>query len=217
MIKVKICGITRIQDALVAADAGADFVGLIFAKSPRKLAPETAREIVEALPRGVKPVGVFMNQSLGEVKRTLKATGIRHAQLHGKETPRFCSQLDVPVIKSFDRFDTRTMIRLKKYETFAYLLDVPKGNGSATYLKADGVDPEWAILAKRSGHVLLAGKLTPKNVASRINRIRPWGVDVASGVEKSPGIKDRSKVRDFIQAARQAGKSKTIMNRKAKS
>lgn len=218
MIRVKICGITRVQDAVAAAEEGADYVGLIFAKSPRRVPAETARAIVKELPRGVKPVGVFMNQPIGEVRRTLKATGIRIAQLHGSESPRFCRGLGVPFIKTFDRFTHGWIDRLKKYVSFAFLLDVPKGIGAVACRQ---VNPECVRLAKYEGRVILAGKLTSKNVVERIDRIRPWAVDVASGIEKSPGNKDRSKIRDFIQSARTSMKSNMIVKigdrRKAES
>lgn len=204
MLKIKICGVTSVPDAVAAAEAGADYVGLIFARSPRRIDPRIAREIVAELPKGVEPVGVFMNQPLDEVRGILDATGLGIAQLHGEETPRVCKELGVPVIKTFDTFSDASLERLKKYDAFAFLLDVPKGGGGRSR-----IDPEWAILAKRHGRVILAGKLTPENVADLVVRVRPYGVDSCSGTEQAPGIKDRSKVRDFILAARAAHKETT--------
>jgi phosphoribosylanthranilate isomerase len=206
MLKIKICGITRPDDAVAAAEEGADYVGLIFAKSARKIDVKTAQEILWTLPKGVEAVGVFMNQTLDEVRRILDATGLKTAQLHGDESPRFCKELGAPVIKSFDTYNDVSLERLKKFDAFAFLLDLPKGGGAGTRAQ---VDPEWATLAKRHGKVLLAGKLTPDSVGSMIRKVRPWGVDVCSATEKSPGIKDRSKLRDFIQTAREAHKETT--------
>ena len=132
--------------------------------------------------------------------------GLKIAQLHGDESARFCKELGAPVIKTFDTFNDGSLEKLKKFDAFAFLLDLPKGGGAGARAQ---VDPEWAVLAKRYGKVLLAGKLTPDNVGEMIRKVRPWGVDVSSATEKSPGIKDRSKIRDFIQAAREAHKEST--------
>lgn len=199
MLKVKICGVTTVSDALLAAEEGADYVGLIFARSPRRIETKIAHDILWNLPKGVEAVGVFMNQPLEEVRRILDATGLKTAQLHGEESPRFCKEIGVPVIKTFDTFGPSSLELLKKYDAFAFLLDVPKGAGARLQ-----IDPEWAVLAKRHGRVILAGKLTGQNVGELVVRVRPWGVDSCSGTEKAPGVKDRSKVRDFIQAARAA-------------
>ncbi|HZE96979.1 MAG TPA: phosphoribosylanthranilate isomerase [Planctomycetota bacterium] len=206
MLKIKICGITRPEDAVAAGAEGADYVGLIFAKSARRIEVKTAQDILWNLPRGVEAVGVFMNQTLDEVRRILDATGLKIAQLHGDESPRFCKELGVPVIKTFDTFSDGSMDKLKKYDAFAFLLDLPKGGGAGARSQ---IDTEWASLAKRHGKVLLAGKLTPHSVGDLVRKVRPWGVDVSSSVEQAPGIKDRSKIRDFIQAAQAAYKETT--------
>ena len=206
MLKIKICGITRPEDAVAAAEEGADYVGLIFAKSARKIDIKVAQDILWNLPKGIEPVGVFMNQTLEEVRRILDATGLKTAQLHGDESPRFCKELGAPVIKTFDTYNDGSLEKLKKFDAFAFLLDLPKGGGAGARAQ---VDAEWATLAKRHGKVLLAGKLTPDSVGTMIRKVRPWGVDVCSATEKSPGVKDRSKLRDFIQAAREAHKDTT--------
>ena len=136
----------------------------------------------------------------------LDETGLRTAQLHGDESPRFARELGVPVIKTFDTFNDGSLEKLKKYDAFAFLLDLPKGGGAGARAQ---VDPQWAVLAKRHGKVLLAGKLTADNVGTMIRKVRPWGVDVCSATEKSPGIKDRAKLRDFIRSAREAFKETT--------
>ena len=201
MLKIKICGITRPEDAVAAAEEGADFVGLIFAKSARKVDVKAAQDILWTLPKGVEAVGVFMNQTLEEVRRILDATGLKIAQLHGDESVRFCKELGAPVIKTFDTFNDGTLERLKKFDAFAFLLDLPKGGGAGARAQ---VDPQWAVLAKRYGKVLLAGKLTPDNVGEMIRKVRPWGVDVSTGVEQRPGRKDPTKLRRFVENARDA-------------
>ena len=206
MLKIKICGITRPDDAVAAAEEGADYIGLIFARSARKVDVKIAQDVLWNLPKGVEAVGVFMNQTLEEVRRILDATGLKIAQLHGDESVRFCKELGAPVIKTFDTFNDGSLEKLKKFDAFAFLLDLPKGGGAGARAQ---VDPEWAVLAKRHGKVLLAGKLSPDNVGEMIRKVRPWGVDVSSATEKSPGVKDRSKIRDFIQAAREAHKEST--------
>jgi len=206
MLKVKICGITSVADATAAAQEGADYIGLIFAKSARKIEIKTAQDILWNLPKGVEPVGVFMNQPLDEVRRILDATGLKIAKLHGDESIRYCKELGVPVIKTFDTFNDGSLEKLKKFDAFAFLLDLPKGGGAGARAQ---VDPEWAKLAKRYGKVLLAGKLTADSAGDMIRKVRPWGVDVCSATEKSPGVKDRSKLRAFVQASREAFKETT--------
>jgi len=203
----------KTADAVAAAEEGADYIGLIFAKSARKVDIKTAQEVLWNLPKGVEAVGVFMNQPLEEVRRILDATGLKTAQLHGDETPRFCKELGVAVIKTFDTFNDGSLNKLKRYDAFAFLLDLPKGGGAGARAQ---VDPEWAVLAKRHGKVLLAGKLTADSVGEMVRRVRPWGVDVCSATEKSPGLKDRAKVRDFIQSAREAFKETTRINVKTR-
>lgn len=206
MIKVKICGVTNVADALAAAEEGADYVGLIFAKSPRQVDLKSAREIVRQLPKGVEPVGVFLDQSADDVRHFLDATGVGMAQLHGAEPPALAKDLGVPVIKTFDTFSDASIERLKTYDAFAFLLDVPKGEGARARPR---IDVAWALLAKRHGRVILAGRLDAANVGELVRRVRPFGVDTCRGTERAPGLKDRAKVRDFIQAARAAHKETT--------
>jgi phosphoribosylanthranilate isomerase len=206
MLKIKICGITSVEDALAAVEEGADYLGLIFARSVRKIDIKVAQDVLWNLPKGAEPVGVFMNQPIEEVRRILDATGLRIAQLHGDESARFCKELGVPVIKTFDTFNDGSLEKLKKFDAFAFLLDLPKGGGAGARSQ---VDPEWAKLAKRYGKVVLAGKLTPDTVGEMIRKVRPWGVDVCSATERSPGVKDRAKLRAFIQASREAFKETT--------
>jgi phosphoribosylanthranilate isomerase len=124
--------------------------------------------------------------------------------LHGDESPRFCKELGLPVIKTFDVFNDGSIEKLKKYDTFAFLLDLPKGGGGRTR-----IDPQWACLAKRHGRVLLAGNLTAAGVGDLVRKVRPYGVDVCGATEKAPGVKDRARIREFIQAAIEAHKETT--------
>jgi phosphoribosylanthranilate isomerase len=196
MLKVKICGCTRVDDALAAAEEGADFVGFVFAPSPRRADPAVARDAVRDLPRGTRAVGVFMDQPLDEVRSVLDRTGIGIAQLHGAESPADCAALGVPVIKAFVGLDERALPRLAEYDVYARLLDLPKGDPAAE------LDPALARKAKKHGRLLLAGRLTPDRVGPLVRAVGPWGVDVAGGVESAPGVKDRDLVRSFIRAAR---------------
>lgn len=197
MLRVKICGITRPEDAQAAAAEGADYVGLIFAPSPRRIDARTARDILRDLPPGVKGVGVFKDQPLDEVRDTLDAAGLEIAQLHGGESPDYARELGRPFFKAFDARDDSAPERFADYDALAFLLDLPKENG-----KGSGIDPDRAIRARRRGRVILAGRLTPATVGDLVARVRPYGVDCCAGTEESPGVKDRAKIRDFIRNAR---------------
>jgi phosphoribosylanthranilate isomerase len=196
-LKIKICGVTTQADAAVVAEEGADFLGLIFARSPRRVDVKTARDIVRRLPRSIEPVGVFMDQPLDEVKSILAETGLTIAQLHGSENPAFASALGVKVIKAFTAFTEESLARLRLYDTYAFLLDVPKGSNERTR-----IDLDWAAVAKKHGHVIASGRLTIESVHEVVRKLRPWAVDVCSATEIVPGRKERSKVRAFVQAAR---------------
>jgi phosphoribosylanthranilate isomerase len=199
MLKVKICGITRPGDALAAAAEGADYIGLIFAPSPRRIDARAARDILRDLPPKVEAVGVFKDQPLDEVRDTLDAAGLKIAQLHGDESPDYARRLARPFFKVFDACDDSAPKRFADYDALAFLLDLPKGSGEGSR-----IDPDRALRARRLGRVILAGRLTPATVGDLVARVRPYGVDCCAGTEKSPGVKDRAKVRDFIQAARGA-------------
>lgn len=202
MPKIKLCGITSQRDATLCIDEGADYLGFIFANiSPRLADVPTVKRIVKALPRTVTAVGVFMDQNLDEVSSIVEETGVGIAQLHGKENAEYARRVGVPVIKVFDSFSKRTLSKLPRYDVFAFMLDLPK-----TGAGPESVDPKFAVNAKNYGHVFLSGKLGPDNVAELIRTIQPYGVDCCSATEKSPGKKDRSRVRAFIEAVRQAEK-----------
>ncbi len=205
-MRVKICGITNLEDALLAADLGAVALGFIFyPKSPRRIEPEAARAIVAQLPPFVLSVGVFVDEPAALVKDTASQVGLDWVQLHGRETPDYCRSLGRRVIKGFRMQDERSLAGLAAYQgaVQAFLLDTYKpgtpGGTGATF------DWELARQAGRYGPIILAGGLTPANVAQAIATAQPQAVDVASGVESSPGKKDPTKLRAFFAAVKEIG------------
>jgi phosphoribosylanthranilate isomerase len=201
MTKVKICGITNRADALTAAELGADALGFVFyPKSPRYIEPERAREIISRLGPFVIPVGVFVNEERKKIKEIIAVSGIEAVQLHGEESPFYCASFrNVKVIKAFrvsDEFDPE---RLSHYAVDACLLDAY----SKTAYGGTGETFSWEMArrAKAYGRIILAGGLTPENVARAIREVGPYAVDVSSGVECSPGVKDREKMRAFLAQA----------------
>jgi phosphoribosylanthranilate isomerase len=199
-VKVNICGITSIADALVAAEAGADLIGLMFyERSPRYVTFARAAEIAQALPPYISRVGVFVNPDADTVMRAIGECGLSLLQFHGEETPEFCTQFGMMSMKAFRVRDADSLLALPEYETDAYLLDAysPDAHGGT------GAKFNWdlAVAAKQHGRpIFLAGGLTPENVAQAVKQVMPFGVDVSSGVESAPGKKDPAKVRAFIQA-----------------
>ena len=200
-VRVKICGITRSEDALLAAQLGADALGFNFwPKSKRFIEPEAARAIVAKLPPFVVPVGVFVNQPEDEIRSAAARAGVEVIQLHGDESPEFCTRFNLPVLKAIRVEELRSLAALASYEVSGFLLDTPsRGFGGS------GRPFDWTLAEGISecGSIILAGGLTPENVAAAIQAVRPWAVDVASGVESSPGVKDPAKLTRFIQAAKE--------------
>lgn len=204
-VRVKICGITNLEDALAAVDAGADALGFMFyEKSPRHLTAAAAAEIIRRLPPFVTRVGVFVDALESTVRETIALCGLDTLQFHGDEPPEFCRRFaPLKVYKAFRVRGRESLNALTAYETDAWLLDSfsPEKRGGS------GVSFEWdlAVEAAKLGRpVILAGGLTPANVADAVRRVRPFAVDVSSGVESAPGIKDTAKMREFIRAAREA-------------
>ena len=202
MVRVKICGITSLRDALAAVEAGADALGFMFyEESPRAVSVRQAREIIRRLPPFVSKVGVFVNATAAQVKRIARECELDTLQFHGQETPDYCARFSLPVIKAFRIRDAASVRELPAYPVAAWLLDsfVPGRLGGT------GAKFNWdlAVLARQAGRpVILAGGLTPANVAKAVRRVRPYAVDVSSGVETAPGVKDADKMRAFIRKAK---------------
>ena len=200
-VRVKICGITRLADAVAAAEAGADAIGFVFhLASPRYIKPEDAGVIARALPPLLTTVGVFVDSPPDQVKQTLATAGLDVAQLHGAESAEYCAMFP-RVIKAMRVKGPEVVNMLKEYSCVsAFLLDAyhPDAHGGT------GESFDWKIAAKaaRTHRIILAGGLTPDNVQKAVEEVRPYAVDVSSGVEKAPGIKDLDKVREFISRAK---------------
>jgi phosphoribosylanthranilate isomerase len=201
-VRVKICGITNAPDARAAAEAGADALGFMFyEKSPRHISIRDAAEIIRELPPFIMRVGVFVDASEDLVMRAIGDCGLNMLQFHGRETPEYCSQFGLMSIKAFRIRDAESLKELPLYPTDAWLLDAY----TADKLGGTGEKFNWdlAIEAKKLGKpIFLAGGLTAANVAGAVEKVRPFAVDVSSGVEAEPGKKDHQKVRAFIQAAK---------------
>ncbi len=203
MVRIKVCGLTDPSEAKAVAEAGADAIGLVFAKSPRQIDPDRAREIVQNLPPMVQTVGVFVNESSEKIRQIIDYCGLDLVQLHGEETPEICEQLAPRVIKAW-RIRTKADIQaLLPYQEVvkAFLLDA--WSQSAHGGTGETFDWSIAIEAKKvlSRPIILAGGLKPENVAQAVKQVRPWGVDVSSGVENAPGEKNIDLVADFIRRA----------------
>ncbi|HHT9154806.1 MAG TPA: phosphoribosylanthranilate isomerase [Candidatus Tripitaka sp. YC43] len=202
MVRVKICGITNLVDARMAVELGTDALGFVFAPSPRQISPNRARDIIRRLPPFVTPVGVFVDEEIGRVLDVATYTGLKAVQLHGSETPGYVRDVmgQFWAIKAIRVRTRRDLTRLGRYEAHAFLLDsYVRGRLGGT-----GKTFPWGLAreARQLGTIILAGGLNPENVQTAIRAVRPYGVDVSSGVESSPGKKDRRLVKEFIQAAK---------------
>jgi len=204
MVKVKICGITSYEDARAAVEAGADALGFVFYdKSPRFINPVKAAGIISRLPPFIQTVGLFVNEETAQVNWTADYCGIDVVQLHGDETPEDCLEVKRRVIKAFRVQKIISIDPLEKYQDYqvaGYLLDAwsPDAYGGT------GRTFNWELAqsAKQYGPVILAGGLSPDNIAEAIRVVQPYGVDVSSGVESAPGKKDPAKVKEFIRVAK---------------
>lgn len=198
---VKICGVTTVEDALLAAGLGADALGLNFySGSPRRIGRETARDIVRRVPPEVLSVGVFRNEVRERVVEVANVVGLRAVQLHGDESPedtRWIGERVPAVIRAFG-IDDPMLVSGADYGPHRLMIDSPSPGSGKSF--------DWRLLSQRVGDrpYILAGGLNPENVARAIEELGPWGVDAASGVESSPGRKDPAKVRRFLAAARAA-------------
>ncbi len=204
-MKVKICGITNEEDARVAVEAGADALGFIlYHKSPRFVEAAVVKRIINDLPPFVAAVGVFVNEEAAAVRRLMDECGLALAQLHGDESAAYCEGLGRPSMKALRLKNRATFLALAEYQGRANVRAFVLDAFSDQAYGGTGQTVDWTLAAEaaRASRVLLAGGLTPDNVAEAIQQVRPYGVDVSSGVEVRPGRKDHVKVRTFIQAAR---------------
>jgi phosphoribosylanthranilate isomerase len=201
-VRVKICGITNVSDALAAVDAGADALGFMFYEpSPRHISILQAAEIIRELPPFIMKAGVFVDAEEDTVLRAIGDCGLTMLQFHGQESPEYCTQFGLMNMKAFRMRDAESLEALQNYPTDAWLLDA----FVADKLGGTGEKFNWelAIEAKKLGRpIFLAGGLTSANVAEAVRTVHPFGVDVSSGVEAAPGKKDHGKVREFISAAK---------------
>jgi phosphoribosylanthranilate isomerase len=200
MMFVKICGITRAEDAQAAAEYGASAVGFVFwPESPRFVEPDRARAIIATLPSSVAAVGLFVNQPASHVNDVVSLVRLAAVQLHGDEPPSFAAQMTRPVIKAVS-VDGGAPAMAEWPESVMLLVDArdPVRRGGT------GVRADWMAAATlaRGRRLLLAGGLTPENVAGAIAEVRPFGIDVSSGVERSPGVKDHRRLKALFDAMR---------------
>ncbi|HXE97974.1 MAG TPA: phosphoribosylanthranilate isomerase [Dongiaceae bacterium] len=201
MVKVKICGITNLDDALMAVEAGADALGFVFFPgSPRCISPDRAAAIIHRLPPFVLTVGLFVNEEVVEVNSVADRCGLDLVQLHGEESPDYCDKIRRRIIKAFRVKEPSSLDGMANYQVAACLLDAwsPAAHGGT------GTTFNWDIAANAAAahRIVLAGGLTPDNVAAAVATVKPYAVDVSSGVESAPGKKDATLVRAFIGAVR---------------
>jgi phosphoribosylanthranilate isomerase len=218
---IKICGITSLKDAEMAIAAGADAIGFVFAESPRRVTPEAARAIIEKLPPSVEKIGIFVDAFPGEVAAVQQLTGLSGVQLHGLSSAAMAKELRALAGKRSSQMRTLQVVRYGgDSDRFALELRNFNGNSAMDAVLVDtcvvgkeggtGQTFDWltvrASFLREASHLRLiaAGGLRPENVRAAIHTLRPWGVDVSSGVEAAPGRKDPIRVADFIRAARDA-------------
>jgi len=204
-VKVKVCGITNVEDALAAVEAGADALGFIFyEKSPRYVVPAVASRIIAELPPLVLPVGVFANAGVATVRSIMDTCGLGMAQLHGDENVTYCHELSRPAMKALRLKDRGSLLAVAEYQGRGGVRGFVLDTFSEVAYGGTGQVTDWNLAAEaaKSTPVLLAGGLTSDNVAEAIRTVHPYGVDVSSGVESSPGKKDHAKIRAFLNAVR---------------
>lgn len=201
MVKVKICGITTKEDALLAVAAGADALGFVFCeKSPRCVTPQKAAAIIRELPPFIQTVGLFVDEEAEQVNWTADFCGLDLVQLHGDEDPDDCVEINRRVIKAFRVKNANSLAGIKRYQVAGYLLDAwsPDAHGGT----GQSFDWDLARAAGIADRLILAGGLTPDNVAEAVRTVAPYAVDVSSGVESAPGRKDPDRVREFVRQAK---------------
>ncbi len=205
MVRVKICGITNEADARAAVEAGADALGFVFhPASPRCADPEVVRRIIVQMPPFVLPVGVFVDEDAKKVRDLMDGCGLVLAQLHGEETASYCEALGRPVLKAIRLRNRASFLAIAEYKGRAGVRGILLDAFSEQAYGGTGMTADWGLAAEaaRTMPVVLAGGLTTANVERAIQQVRPYGVDVSSGVEAGPGRKDHEKVRAFIRAVK---------------
>lgn len=204
-VKVKVCGITNVEDAWTAVEAGADALGFIFyQQSLRYVVPAVASRIIAELPPLIVTVGVFVNEGMATVRSIMDTCGLAMAQLHGDENASYCHELSRPSMKALRLKDRGSLLALAEYQGRGGVRGFVLDTFSELAYGGTGQVTDWALAADvaKSARVLLAGGLTPDNVTEAIRTVHPYGVDVSSGVESAPGKKDPAKVRAFLEAVR---------------
>ncbi len=204
-VRVKVCGIARLEDALLAAGLGVDAIGFNFvAGSPRRVAPELAHDIGAALPPFLTRVGVFADERPEVMEATARRAGVHCLQLHGDETPEICAGLLMPWYKAHRVTEAFRLEEVTRYGSGTFLLD----GHAPGMLGGTGRRLDWSVARRASAHgrVILAGGLTPDNVASAIDAARPYAVDVNSGVETAPGRKDAALLGEFVRRVAEAAR-----------
>lgn len=199
---IKICGITRLEDALAAAEAGVDALGFVFAESPRRVTGDLVRAIVRDVPPHVLRIGVFVDESPATIARAIAEAELDRVQLHGFEEPMVRELAGTRVIKAYRAHGQGVVQEIRERAEDTFLLDTWSSNA----VGGTGETFDWEIAKEANplGRLILAGGLTPENVGRAIHEVRPFGVDVSSGVEDGPGLKDPDRMREFIAAVRAA-------------
>ncbi len=202
MTWIKFCGTTNLEDALKAVSLGIDALGFIFAPSPRKVEPDAAKKIILSLPETFLKVGAFVNEEAKEVQRVADYCGLTALQFHGKESSEYCRGFSLPVYKAIHVKNLESLTEMEKYQDVSILLDTY----SPVQAGGTGNPFPWeiAIAAREKRNVILSGGLNPSNVREAIEKVRPLGVDVCSGIERVPGRKDPAKMIDFVEEVRKA-------------
>ncbi|MBI4721844.1 MAG: phosphoribosylanthranilate isomerase [Candidatus Stahlbacteria bacterium] len=202
MTWIKICGITCLEDAICVAKSGADAIGFVFATdSPRRVTMEKAKTIISQLPESIIKVGVFVNEDAKIVKEIAKVCNLDMLQFHGEESPEYCDQFEIKVIKAFRISNEKSVADIIRYKVDFYLLDSfdknRRGGSGKTF------NWELALLVKKQGiPIILSGGLNEHNVKEAIRKVKPFGVDVSSGIEISHGKKEANKIQKFIESVR---------------
>jgi phosphoribosylanthranilate isomerase len=204
-VNIKICGITNADDGLAAVAAGADALGFVFHKaSPRCVTADVVRRIIASLPPFVLSVGVFVNEDMKVVRDLMDSCGLALAQLHGDESAAYCEQLGRPILKAIRLRDMASFLSLAEYKGRAGVRGFVIDTYSESAYGGTGRTTDWPLAAEAAkiAPIFLAGGLTPDNVGEAIIKVRPYGIDVSSGVEAAPGKKDPVKVKAFIEAVK---------------